>query len=43
MYHLGHKALLGDNRAHLTLTAAHGNIWLELTQKAAKEALNRDI
>ena len=41
VYHLGHKALLGDNRAHLALTATHGNTWLELTQKAAKEALKK--
>lgn len=41
VYHLGQKALFGDNRAHLALTAAHGNTWLEFTQKAAKEALKK--
>ena len=41
VYHLGQKALFGDNRAHLTLTAAHSNTWLEFTQKAAKEALKK--
>ena len=41
VYHLGQKALFGDNRAHLTLTATHGNTWLEFTQKAVKEALKK--
>ena len=41
VYHLGPKALVGDNRAHLTLTAAHGATWLEFTQKAAREALKK--
>ena len=41
VYHLGHKALVGDNRAHLTLTAAHEATWLEFTQKAAREALKK--
>ena len=41
VYHLGHKALVGDNRAHLTFTAAHGATWLEFTQKAAREALKK--
>ena len=41
IYHLGHKALVGDNRAHLTLTAAHEVTWLEFTQKAAREALKK--
>src|SRR5882672_7674482 len=33
--------IVGDNRAHLTLTAAHGATWLEFTQKAAREALKK--
>jgi hypothetical protein len=41
VYHLGHKALVGDNRAHLTLTAAHEATRLEFTQKAAQEALKK--
>jgi len=41
VYHLGHKALVGDNCAHLTLTAAHEATWLEFTQKAAREALKK--
>jgi hypothetical protein len=41
IYHLGQKALFGVNRAHLAVTAAHGNTWLEFTQKAAKEALKK--
>jgi len=41
VYHLGPKALVGDNRAHLTLTAAHGATWLKFTQKAAREALKK--
>jgi len=41
IYHLGHKALVGDNCAHLTLTAAHEATQLEFAQKAAQEALKK--
>jgi len=41
VYHLGHNALIGNNRTHLALTAAHGATWLEFTQKSVKEALEK--
>ena len=41
MYHLGPRALIGDNHTHLTLTPVHGATWLEFTQRFAKEALKK--